>query len=214
MKKNSGIFLTTARAALVFQRSMDARYAYCQYKELDNGHFFKMTDYWEWLCGVGPEWQIKKYRSGSGQTALRKAHVSAHNHNVRMSVEEAFWDRASQGGWFENFVLGHEAGHLIAGHLDSSAATKNFQLTTSSGNNFNIPATLEELEANYASAFLQCGNALFDESLSAVELSRRALSDPTSVSKAQRVVRLEVFGRELARQKIEGSKRKYPLAIL
>lgn len=214
MKKENGAILSTTRAVSIFRAATQEASAYFHDMNLGDRRFFKMTDFWEWLCGEGPEWKIKKYPSRPGQASLRKAHVLAHNHRVTVSVEDEFWERARGGGWFENFVLAHEVGHLISGHLDHSAATKNYQLAAASGVNFNKPATLEELEANYAAVFLQCGHALFDETLSAKELSRRAFSDPLYVSKAQNVTRLDVFRRELARQIARSSIRRHPTVIL
>jgi hypothetical protein len=60
----------------------------------------------------------------------------------------------------------------------------------------NTPPTLEELEANYAAVFFQCGIALADPRWNPLNLARRAFSDPYYVDKAQTIVQLEVFQRE------------------
>jgi hypothetical protein len=76
---------------------------------------------------------------------------------------------------------------------------KNFQLFSGPNGMSNIPPTQEELEANYAAVFFQCGVGLQDARWSATRLADRATSDVEYVKKAQARDRLDVFQRELNR---------------
>ena len=94
-------------------------------------------------------------------------------------------------------------------HHAMNAVTKHFQLFSGPRGMSNVPPTLEELEANYAAVFLQCGVALEDLRWDSAPLASRAFSDIEYVKLAQRAVRLEVFQRELRRPR-----QRYPRVIL
>ncbi|MEZ5911893.1 MAG: hypothetical protein R3D84_06425 [Paracoccaceae bacterium] len=120
---------------------------------------------------------------------------------VTLTVDEQLWEGARKGNLFFNYMLAHEAGHLVLNHHARGAVTKNFQLYAGPNGSANIPPTLEELEANYAATFLQCGVALFDRRWEFLTLAKRAFSDPRYVKKIQGEVRLDAFQRYLHRPK-------------
>lgn len=188
--------LTTKRAVEIFEEAVAYRRDYCP-----DTHFFRMTDFWEYLCEDSDTWSIKKYRSGEKEDFKRKAGVSAFAGRVTLTVDQELWDRAARGVLFFNYLLAHEAGHLILDHHARGAVTKHFQLYAGPNGMANLPPTVEELEANYAAVFFQCGVALLEPRLEALVLARRAYSDPNYVKKAQSAVRLDVFRRLLDRPK-------------
>lgn len=185
--------LTTARAVESFKEMLAFRRDFCA----DN-QFFRMSDVWDYFCDTTEDWKINTYRSRESEDHKRKAGVVSLGHSVTLTVDERLMELARQGCKLSNFILAHEIGHLGLDHHATGAVTKNFQLFAASFGMSNLPPTLEELEANYAAVFFQCGVALFDERLSALHLANRAWSDVEYVRKAQAVVRLEVFKRELA----------------
>ena len=189
--------LTTARAAHICEIMFEYRREYCA----DN-HFFKMTDFWEWLCGEQGSWSIKSYRSKSSDDYKPKASVIAFGHNVTLTADERLFANARRGDNLSNLILAHELAHLALGHHKRSAITKHFQLTVGSNGVASVrPLILEEQEADYAAVFFQCGPALMDIRWTPIELANRAYSDPVLIKNAQRFVRLDVFQRELSRQK-------------
>ena len=187
--------ISIQRAVEVFEESVSVRRAYCADHE-----FFKMTDFWEELCEGSETWSVRTYRSGIGEDFARKAGVIAFADRVTLSVDEKLWADARKGKWFFNFMLAHEAGHLILDHHARGAVTKNFQLYGPEGT-VNLPPNAEELETNYAAVFLQCGVALMKPDLSDLQLARKAYSDRTYIEKARKAVKLEAFQRILNRPK-------------
>ena len=159
--------------------------------------FFKMPEVWEKLCEEGGDWSIKTYRTGE----TRKAGIIGFDGRGTLSVSEELMECARQGRGFMNFILAHELGHLILNHHARSAVTKNFQLSERPSDMAVVPPTQEELEANYAAVFFQCRVALADPRWNSLDLARRAFSDHEYVKKAQAIVRLDVFQRELRRPK-------------
>ncbi|WP_426033470.1 hypothetical protein [Cypionkella sp. TWP1-2-1b2] len=189
-------FLTTARSVAIFDEMISCRREYCA-----DTDFFRMTDFWEDQCDDEGRWQINKYRSDETEDFKRKAGVIAFDYRVTLSVDEKLMANAKRGCMLSNFILAHEMGHVALGHHLRSATTKNFQLFDGPRGMCNLPPTLEELEANYAGTFLQCGVALFDSKWSPLDLARRAFTNVEYVRKSQRIVGLEVFQRELVRPK-------------
>ena len=200
----SSQFLTTSRAADIFDEVISCRRMFCADNE-----FFRMTEFWEDLCDEGGRWSIKTYRSNLSDDFKRKAGVIAFGDRVTLTVDEKLVANAKDGCKLSNFILAHEMGHIALDHHAKGAVTKNFQLFAGPSGMSNLPPTLEELETNYAAVFLQCGVALMDPRLDAVQLAHRAFSDVYYVRKAQKVVQLEVFQRLLNRPK-----RIYERAIL
>jgi len=86
-------------------------------------------------------------------------------------------------------------------HHAKGEVTKHCQLSDGPKGLASLPPTVEEFEANYAGAFLQWGVALLDTRRDALQLARRAISDPRFVEKVQTVVRLGSFQRLLNRPK-------------
>ncbi|MFC3180113.1 ImmA/IrrE family metallo-endopeptidase [Cypionkella sinensis] len=156
-----------------------------------------MPDVWEELCD-GERWTIKRYPANQIEAYKRKAGVIAFGEKVTLTVDNGLLEKASEGCKFSNFILAHELGHVALDHHARNLVTKNFQLFSGpNGMMANIPPTLEELEANYAAVFFQCGILLEDILWSASRLAERACSDLLYVTKAQAIVRLEVFQRAL-----------------
>ena len=193
---NSRPFLSTSRAVGIFDEMISVRRMYCA----DND-FFRMDEFWEYLCDEGNKWSINTYRSNETEDFKRKAGVIAFRDRVTLTVDEKLMARAKQGCKLSNFILAHEVGHLALNHHARSAVTKNFQLFSGPRGMSNLPPTLEELEANYAAVFLQCGVALLDPKWDPLQLARRAFTDVAYVKKAQAIVRLDVFQRELTRER-------------
>ncbi|MEQ8899844.1 MAG: hypothetical protein RID11_07385 [Roseovarius sp.] len=188
--------LTTYRGAEIYAEILSLR------RELyGDGDFFKMPEPWETLCEVGEGWSINTYRSDEVEDFRRKAGVIQFDNRVTLTVDEKLMANAKRGCKLSNFILAHEFGHVALNHHARSAVTKNFQLYAGPGGMSNLPPTMEELEANYAAVFFQCGAALQNPQLNPVELAHRAFSDVEYVRKAQGIVRLDVFQRELCRSK-------------
>jgi hypothetical protein len=197
--------ITTERAAEIYEEMLLYRRGFYADSE-----FFKMTELWDRLVSGDGEWKIQLFKSNLGADYARKAGVIALGHRVTLSVDEELWDRAASGCRIANYILAHELGHLGLDHHAKAAVVKNFKLYVGpNGNMSNIPPTLEELEANLSAVFLQCGVALENPRLSAMDLARRAYSDVTYVRKAQTYVRLDVFQRVLRRPR-----RSVPRVIL
>jgi hypothetical protein len=163
--------------------------------------FFSMPEYWERITVQSEGWSIKAYKSNEIEDYKRKAGTVSLGDKVTLVADERLMVKAKQGCRLANFILAHEVGHLALDHHAQGAVIKNFQLFASPSGMSNIPPTLEELEANFAAVFFQCGPALFDPSLRAVDLARRASSDIHYVKKAQGVVRLTIFQEQLRRPK-------------
>jgi len=186
--------LTTSRVADIWLETLSVR------RELyDDSDFFKMPEVWEALCEVGEGWSIKTYKSDQMEDFKRKAGVVAFDNRVTLTADEKLIQRARDGCKFSNFILAHEFGHLVLDHHAKGAVTKNFQLFAGANGMSNIPPTVEELEANLAAVFFQCGTALEDARWTPIQLAHRAYSDVLYVKKAQAMVRLDAFQKELKR---------------
>lgn len=167
-------------------------------RELYADHdFFKMPEVWETLCEDIEHWSINTYKSNQLEDYKRKAGVIAFGDRVTLTADEKLLENAWKGCKLSNFILAHELGHLALNHHARSAVTKNFQLFAGPNGMSNIPPTVEELETNFAAVFFQCGSTLEDARWTALQLANRAFSDVNYVKKAQAMVRLEVFKREL-----------------
>ena len=192
----SSQILTTARAVDIFEEVISCRRMFCADNE-----FFRMTEFWEDLCDEEGRWSIKTYRSNLSDDFKRKAAVVSFDDRVTLTVDEKLMANAKNGCKLSNFILAHEMGHIALDHHSRGAVTKYFQLFAGPSGMSNLPPTIEELEANFAAVFLQCGVALMDPGLDAVQLAHRAFSDVYYVKKAQKIVQLEVFQRLLNRPK-------------
>lgn len=184
-------YISPTRAAEIFKTMLEYRRGFCADTE-----FFKMTGVLKDLFAVGEGWSLKTYRSGLGDNYVRRAGVIAFNNRVTMTMDQELWDRADGGCRFANFVLAHEFGHLALDHHAQNAVIKNFVLYPRSGSMCNVPPNTEELEANFAATFFQCGIALFDEWRNPTELARRACSDSDYIKKIRLLFPLESFQRE------------------
>ena len=186
--------LTTLRVVDIFEEMISCRRMFCADRD-----FFRMPEFWEDQCDEEGRWTIKTYRSGQLEDFKRKAGVVALDDRVTLTVDERLMENAKQGCKLSNFILAHEMGHVALDHHSTGAVTKHFQLFAGPSGMSNLPPTLEELEANYAAVFLQCGVALLDTAYDAIQLAHRAFSDVHYVKKAQRIVQLEIFRRHLNR---------------
>ena len=189
-------FLTTARVVQIFDEMLAYRRGFCADNE-----FVRMHEVWEELCVEGSDWKIRKYRDKKTENFKPKAGVVQFGHSVTLSVDERLFQDAAKGGGLSNYILAHELGHIALDHHASSKVVKNFQLFSGPGGMSIRPPTLEEEEVDYAAVFFQCGQALFDKRLDAVQLARKAFTDVSVVRKAQKIVGLEVFQRELLFQR-------------
>ena len=189
----NGLVLTTQRAARIFEDMVSCRRDYCADDEN-----FKMTDVWKYLCEGSAEWKIKLFRRGQKDLDRPQAAVAELNHNVRLTVSEELWADADRVDELSNFILAHEIGHLELKH-NSRFATRHFQMASGIEGYSILPKSYYELEADFAAVVFQCGVALLDFQLSAVELANRAFCDVEQVRNAQRMVQLGIFRRELAR---------------
>ncbi|GGO52141.1 hypothetical protein SAMN05444398_101427 [Roseovarius pacificus] len=165
----------------------------------DDGEFFKVPDAWAAICEESETWKLKTYRTELLEDYKRKAGIVVLGDYVTLSADERLWENARRGCKLSNYILAHEIGHLTLDHHAKGAITKNFQLFSGPNGMSNVPPTVEELEANLAAVFFQCGVALKDRQIDAVQLAHRAFSDVHYVKKAQRIVQLDVFQQELRR---------------
>lgn len=196
--------LTTTRAAQVFNEALA-----CRREFFEDHQFFKMPDVLEIMFDEFEGWTLKTVRSRETEDFKRRAGVAEFDGRVTLTVDERLYANAKQGCYFSNYILAHEVGHLILNHHAKSAGTKNFQLFSGPSGLSNVPPTLEELEANFAATFFQCGVALADKRWDAVQLARRAFSDYRYAERAQAYVQLNVFEAEVARQRV-----RFPRVIL
>ncbi len=194
--------VTTTRMAEIYIEMVFLRREYMEYCHEHSGDtlFFKMSDFWNWLCEGSSEFKIKKYRSDQTKDFSRRASIVALGNWMTLTVDERLFAKAADGDKFANYILAHEFGHLALGHSEISATKRNYLMSESARGMANIPATVEELEANLAAPFFQCGKLLEDARWDAVHLANRAFSDVYSVERAQKFVRLEIFQREVRRQ--------------
>jgi hypothetical protein len=197
-------FLSTTQVASAFKEMVS-----CRRLNFGDNEYFRMTDVWRDLSDEEGRWSVKAYQSKETEDYKRKAGVIAFADRVTLIVDEKLWANADRGCKLSNFILAHELGHVALDHHARSMVIKNFQLFAGPSGMSNLPPTPEELEANLAAVFFQCGVALMDPKLDPVQLAHRAFSDVYYVKKAQRIVQLEVFQREL--QKL---KTNYPRVVL
>ncbi|MCA3437778.1 MAG: hypothetical protein INF48_10730 [Rhodobacter sp.] len=190
--------LSVVRYAEIYRTMILYRGQYCDDEEL---RYFKMPDFWQWLCGDGKEgWQVKTFRSDLPDDYLRKAAIIAFDGRMTLTVDEILWEKAKLGSKVPNFILGHEFAHLALDHHLGNATKKNFLLKQRNTDFAIIPPTPEELEANFGGVVFQCGPVLEDVRWGAIDIANRAFSDVAQVEKAMRIVRLEAFKQELNRQ--------------
>ena len=176
------------------------REAFAARRELfDDKDFFKMTEAWEAVCDEGADWKIRTYKSRANEDYKRKAGVIQFLGKVTLTVDEALWGKAEQGQEFANFLLGHEFGHLICDHHSRSATIKHFQLFDGPSGKSNMPPNTEELEANLAAVFFQCGPEIESDRLSDRELAKRAYSDERTIQRIRKYVKLSAYQREISR---------------
>ena len=196
--------LTTARAAQVFNDALACRRDFFQ-----DDQFFKMPDVLEIMFSEFHGWKLKTYRTKENEDFKRKAGVVVFEDRVMLTVDERLYANAKRGCSLSNYILAHEVGHLILEHHAKSAVTKNFQLFSGPNGMSNIPPTVEELEANFAGTFFQCGVALADKRWNTAQLAQRASSDYRYVQRAQTYAQLGVFEDEVARQR-----NRFPRVVL
>lgn len=193
-KKRNRPTIAPARAARIYVDMLWYR------RELYDDHtFFKMTDVWKTLCEEFDGFAVKTYKTSEVEDFKRKAGLIAFDGRVTLTADERLMDLASRGCWLSNYMLAHEFGHLGLDHHRTGAIVKNFQLFVGPSGMENIPPTPEELEANYAATFFQCGVALLDLRFSDLELARRAFSDPNYIKKARAIMGAPAFQREVQR---------------
>jgi len=187
---------TTPRAVEIWDEALWLR------RELyKDDEFFKVPDAWEMICDESETWKTKTYRAKIAEDFNRKAGFVILEDFATLTVDERLLENARKGDKLSNYILAHEIGHLMLDHHKMGAITKNFQLFSGPNGMTNTPPTLEEFEANIAAVFFQCGVALEDKQLHPIQLAHRAFSDVYYVKKAQKMVQLDVFQRELRRPK-------------
>jgi len=184
--------LSAARAASVFKEMVGLR-RYC----CNDSQYFGMSEIWDDLAEDSDEINIKFSKSAHLDFDNSKAGVVAFDKFATLIVPETMWAKAVEGDRFANFTLAHEFAHLALEHHLMSANVKNFQLTNRGNDLANIPPNSEELEANYAAVFFQCGDALMEPNIDALNLAKRACTDVYYVKKAISLCKLEAFRREL-----------------
>lgn len=192
MNKKNWPQLSASRAAEIFKEMISLRQIYCE-----DTHFFKMNDFWQWLSEGDENINIREVKKSAKYESKYKAGVVALGDHATLVVPESMMVAASQGRKLENFTLAHEFAHLALGHHERNAVIKNFQLFSPDGVNANIPPNEEELEANYAAVFFQCGGALLSNNDDAVSIANRAFTDVYYTRKALGVCKLEAFRKEL-----------------
>lgn len=187
--------ITTQRFAEIFGEMVSSRRLFAE-----DWEFFKMTRVLELLFeeDEGNEWKLKTFRSLDAEP---RGAVVALDGKVTLTVDERLLERAEKGQTLANFILAHEiAGHIGLDHHATGALTKHFKLIDGPKGKSNIPKNVEELEADYAGVIFQCGVALMDSTMDPVRLAHLAYSDVSTVKLVQKLVQLEVFKAELARQ--------------
>jgi len=201
--------ISIARTVEVYETMVDLRRQW-----FEDNEFFMMSDVLERLCdcetdGSEDVWRIKTFKRNPANDFSRKVGVITFEGSVTLSMDQRFLEKARKGCKLCNFILAHEIGHLALEHHDTNAKIMNFQLYKGPKGFSNFPPTKEELEADYAAFFFQCGVALADHSLSPKQLSKWAYLEQGYVGKAQKMVRLPEFQRILNRPKP-----KYPRILL
>ncbi len=198
--------ITTKRAAEIYDECLWLR------RELfKDGEFFKVADAWDAITEENPEsWTTKTYRSSKSDIADKRAGIVIFENKATLVTDEQLIVMSRKGCRFSNFILAHEITHAVLDHHAGSAKVKNFQVfKNENGVKTIVPPTIEELEAHLGAAFFQCGIALEDKKITAVELANRAYSDFGYVKKAQNYAQLDVFQEELQKLRYERLKRRY-----
>lgn len=179
----------TSRAVEVYKALVWRRRIHCK-----DGEGFLAIDYWDkWF---GPD-KIRTYRSTDEE--IGRPGVVAFAGNVCMTADERRIRLARDGCAFSNSLIAHEISHAYLNHHRYSTQVANFTLAKGSYGNAIIPKTQKEKEADFGSTVLLCGVLLADPKLRANDLSRLAHADFGLVLRAQRMVQLEVFQKELHR---------------
>lgn len=187
--------ISTSRAVSVYRDMLSYRSIYCNDRK-----FFRMSDFWAFLAEDNTQTKIKTYRTNDVAEYKRKAGVISFDGKATLVVDEQLLENAEKGCKFSNTILAHEFAHLALGHHDRNAAVKNFQLFETETGMANIPPTLEELEANIAAIYFQCGVALLDPVVRPLDLAHRACADVSLVTQVKNFCNLSVFQSELKRQ--------------
>ena len=200
--------ISVDRAVTIFDEMVG-----CRRYEYSDQEFFKTSDYLKELCSEesdGGEYpfRIMTFKTNPKEDFRRKVGVIEFGESVIFSMDERFLTKADQGCYLCNYIIAHEIGHLALRHHEKNAKILNFQLTKGQSGYANLPPTVEELEANYAAVFFQCGIALFDDKYTPQQLARLACSDPRYVEKAQKMVQLARF------QELQRYKPRYPRVVL
>ncbi len=187
--------ISTPQAVSIYRKSL-----WFRRKLHDDYTFARMTDVWDTLCHDLEDWRIKLYRSNPDQEYEKKAGVIKFEDRVLLTADERLFEDARNGCKLANFILAHELGHLVLEHHERNAVVKNYKLYAGPTGLANIPPTPEELDANFAGVFLQCGAALENPKWGKKQLADKAFSDVHYVALAQKFVQLDVFKKELIRQ--------------
>lgn len=179
----------TSRAVEVYKALIWRRRIHCKDRE-----FFLAIDYWDkWF---GPD-KIRTYRSTDEE--IGRPGVVAFAGKVCMTADERRIELARGGCPFSNSLVAHEISHLHLNHHRYSTRVTNFTLAKGSYGNAIIPKNQKEKEADLGSTVLLCGVLLADPSLRTRDLARHARADVGLVERAQRMVQLEAFQKELHR---------------
>jgi hypothetical protein len=194
---NKNPTLSVARAAEIFEEALSARRSYT---DGSDNEFFKASDVWKYLADGVTGWKINLTKPTDGADFSRRAGVVSVGDLVTLTVPQEIWAGAERGNGFCNHVLAHELGHLVCGH--SAMSTRRFNNLAPGRFGLRIaPPNVQELEADYAGVFFQCGVELLNRQLDAGFLARKAFADPSYVRKAQMAVRLDRFQQLLNRPK-------------
>ena len=127
--------LSTPRAVEIFEEMISIRRLYC-----GDNDFFRMTEFWGYLCEGSEEWSTRTYKSNQTDDFKRKAGVIEFAGLVTLTADEKLLENAERGCLLSNFILAHEIGHLALGHHVGSRVTKNFQLFAGPSGMSKLPA--------------------------------------------------------------------------
>ena len=189
--------LSVPRTVEIFEEALAVRRLYT---DGNDSEFFKACDFWKYLCEEDENWKINVTPPTEGADFARRAGVVSVGDRVTLTVPQELWVGAQRGNAFFNYVLAHELGHLVCDH--SAKGTRNFKNLAPGRFGMQIvPPSVQELEADYAAVFVQCGVALQNSHWSTDYLARKAFADPGYVRKAQMAVRLDRFQHWLNRPK-------------
>lgn len=202
--------LTTQRAVEIYEEMLMVRREY--YADTE---FFKMPDVWTELVDESGDLTIKTFKSTTGDDYLLRAAVMIVDKKIRLNVDKQLWHNAGLGKNLDNFILAHEFAHLALDHVSNRGAPTNFFMGEKGGMKMILPPSLIEREADIGAVFFQCGIALMDLRRDVKQLADRAFTDIRHVEKARQYVLLDIFQRELQRQRgLRRLRPKYPTVIL